>query len=1091
MALERQKIAMPIVDGLDTKGDDKTILPTRFTELENVVFTSPGSMQKRYGYQALPNTTLDDVKIVTGSALSHFNEELLLYSNSSLYAFSDGEQKWQSKGEIRFCNSSSQQVSATSSILENPSSFTNQNITCYAYERRQYTIQPNSIPFGAQDIYTEYKSVQVVIVDNINNTVLAKHDIDGLYVGLAINSEVTAPKVGYTGNKFVIMFTVPRGIGPVHSSIRTVSIDYLNPKVITLQPDLVIDFFPTTAPADLKYDVVSFNNQVYISYTTATQDCIVAYIDSQITVQNRQSLGISYSLNNISLNQQGTSLRVLITALDGSKLTAYLWNNSLQAQNHPASVCPIISLSPGGLYDSNDGAYTVSGYEDPSDSTKTMLAVQLKHVADRMGVVAMYSVDSNGTYLLLGDLYPGVEIQSKLISFDGFIYFFVVKNIDPRYTASSVSYNGSTSDAAYQSNKPVRTIYLIKASNLTSEISAQFEVSTAVVVNSTYISGLPNLYLQNGLISVPVAVVTTLQPAGANRLLASSVIKKLSADFSQTSNYFDVAQGEALHISGGLLKMYDGYKVTEHGFLDSPEAIKDINPALSTSGGDLLANSSRGVSGSPISGGSNRYLYNIVYKWTDRTGKVHRSAPSLPVELVTPTSTGKYIVTISFIPLYLTSKENVEIELYRTSANGTIFYRVSQVVDASNSSTNSQYITGSYPNDKTTKFISIKDSVTDIELQYAEPLYTTGGILENDAALSSSFVVNYKSRLFTILSDGYTLQYSKVTGIGEPVRFNASFKVALDDRGGKATALAVMDDHLIIFKERAIFAMTGEGPNDLGQQDDYRTPYAITFDAGCTDSNSLVNNPEGVMFKSLKGIYMIKRNFGLQYIGDSVEKYNGEVIVSSTLLGTVNQIRLITNAGRALVYDYYCNRWTTFTNIMGLDSIEFKGDYYYVRPDGLVYKEVKNFYQDNGQFIKMRIKSAWIQIGGVQGFERFYQMLILGTYKSAHNLLVKLSYDFNNAYQQEALLDIKSVINPTTYGSVSPYGAEPVYGGTFPLYQWQIYPKIQKCQSFQFQLEDVRTEIDGASFSLSHIMAEVGIKVGSVKKANSNVFGTK
>jgi hypothetical protein len=597
----------------------------------------------------------------------------------------------------------------------------------------------------------------------------------------------------------------------------------------------------------------------------------------------------------------------------------------------------------------------------------------------------------------------GLELQSKPVVLDDYVYFFASKNIDPRYTASGIL-SGGDIDPAYEVNKPVRTLYLVKNLLETdlqfkTELVGQYDIDENCFIDSSYVNGLTNVSIDGTVVTKPSAVITSLQPAGASKVLAATVIKKQIADFSQSSNYFDVSQGEALHISGGLLKMYDGYKVVEHGFLDVPEAIKDIDPVT-----DLIASTSTGVDA------AKRYLYTIVYKWTDRTGKIHRSAPALPVSLTTPAGT-KFDVNLTFIPCYLTSKNDVEIEVYRTQGNGTIFYKISRVVDTVNTPGTDDFITGSYQNVKDRKFISITDYVTDQELAYAEPLYTTGGVLENDSALSSSYIASYKARVFLLLSDGYTLQYSKVTGIGEPVRFNAAFKIPLDDKGGKAVALAVIDDHLIIFKERAIFALTGEGPNELGQQDDYRTPYSVTSDAGCIDANSLVENPEGIMFKSAKGIYMLKRNFGLQYIGDSVEKYNGEKITSATLLSTANQIRMITDAGRALVYDYYSNRWSTFSNIRGLDSIEFKGNYYYVRADGLVYKETKGKYQDNGQFIKMRIKSAWIQIAGVQGFQRLYQLLLLGNYKSAHKLVVKMAYDFNPYYQQETIIDVDNLWN--------------------------------------------------------------------------------
>jgi hypothetical protein len=1086
MALEKQKIAMPITDGIDTKGDEKTVLPTRFLELENVVFTTPGSIRKRYGYEALNNFDLSGNEITTGSAVSSFRDELLMYSDSKLYSFSEGEQKWESKGEIKFCSSSSLQISADNSTLENPQAYTYQNVTCYAYEKRILEPQTNS---GLGQVYLEFKNVYIVIVDNITNTILAKHLINSQYINNSILSgNVYAPKVGFSGSKFVVSFLSdnPQVSG---GGLRFANIEYLNPKLITLNSTVLlarnsVDF------NTIRYDLITFSNRVFIAYTTLALDTVLKYVDNNMAVSAAFSLGTNFDLYNVNLSPEGGNIRVVLSRANGAAAKAYLINYALTTPVHaPVTLTALALPLPTTVSDSDDGFYTISAVQDPQNVNRSIVAIQLKYPATRLSILGTMTIDSSGAQVLMNQVaHVGLELQSKLISYNDYVYFFASKNIDARYTASGIvagNPNPTLNDPDYQVNKPVRTLYLIKnllstTAEFKTEIVGQYDVDENCFVSGDYTSGLTNCDLIGNVITKPSAVVTSLQPAGAKRVLASTVIKKQIADFSQSTNYFDTTQGEALHISGGLLKMYDGYKVVEHGFLDAPEAPKDINPVT-----DLFSNPSQGVSQ-----GGNRYLYCTVYKWTDRTGKIHRSAPSLPISLTTPAGTQKSSVTISFIPAYLTFKDDVEIELYRTQGGGTIFYKVSKVVDVSSVPGTDDYITGSYPNVKLTKFIQVIDNVTDQELAYAEPLYTTGGVLENDAALSSSYIASYKARTFLILSDGYTLQYSKVTGIGEPVRFNAAFKIPLDAKGGAATAIAVLDDHLIIFKERAIFALTGEGPNELGQQDDYRTPYAITSDAGCIDSNSIVENPEGIMFKSAKGIYMLKRNFGLQYIGDSVEKYNDQKIVSATLMSTVNQIRLITEVGIALVYDYYCNRWTTFSNILGLDSLEFKGNYYYVRPNGLVYKETPETFQDNGQFIKMRIKSAWIQISGVQGFERFYQMLLLGTYKSEHKLLVKLAYDFNPYYQQETIIDVASVLNPTVYGQLSPYGTG-IYGGEFPLYQWRIYPKIQKCESFQFELEDVKTTIDGESFSLSHLMAEVGIKKGAYKMNAAKTYGTK
>lgn len=1082
MALDKQKIALPIVDGLDTKGDDKTILPTRFLELENVDFTNPGSLRKRNGYEALSNHTLEGDRIETGSALTSLKDELLQYSNNRLFSYSEGESAWEDKGEIRFCSAFSKQISADNAILKNPSFYSYGGISCYAYEKevavisRDFSVGP--------DVYDILNHIEIVIIDDKSSAILAKYEIGAktFYGGVA-EGNIVAPKVGFVGSKFVIFYYIVKNAGNQVSGNATgltfSSIDFLNPKTITHQ--ITAPSTPTLLPASaaittyFKYDIVSINSRCFFAhYSKSAADVVINYLDASLTLGTAQSTGFNVDVHNISLNKEGAYLRVFISSTAGTTAKTYLYTFNLNSQVHPELLIPIAvpasSNAKGVKFFPGAGIFSISGAEDPTNSSRSIFVWQAKPVVSEAGYLMSATVDANGVYTLVANpLFAGAELQSKVAVYGDYAYFYVSKNVN----SSQVSGVIDPAQPTYLNtvNKPVRTVFLVKALVYNSEISAKFEVDAHVYVDASYKSGLPNVDVSATGLRVPCSSINGLQPVNATTLLAPAVIKVLISDFSQSLNYFDATQGDSLYISGGLLKQYDGFEVVEQGFLDTPEPIKALNDTDFVAGNGLV--------------GGQVYYYIVVYKWTDRTGKVHYSAPSRAVEKTVP-GTGEHRALVTFTPLYFTNKENVEIEIYRTTGNGSVYYKVSHVVD---DTAGVNYLTGGYPNDKGMQSLSIVDDVTDAELQFSEPLYTTGGVLENDAPEASDYVTTYKSRLFLILSDGHTLQYSKVTGIGDPVRFNAAQKIPMDNFGGRAKCAIAMDDHLIIFKERAIYALTGEGPNDLGQQDDYRTPYLITSDAGCIDPNSLVNNPNGVMFKSAKGIYMLKRNFTLQYIGDSVEKYNDEVINSATLHPTLNQIRLITTAGRALVYDYYCNRWSTYTNMYGLDSIEFRGSYYFIKADGLVMKETVGSYLDSGQYIKMRIKSAWIQLGGVQGFQRLYSLMMLGNYHSAHNLKVSLCYNFNPYYTQDVIIDTSSVISESVYGTGS-YGSESLYGGAFPLYQFQINPKIQKCQSFQFELQDFRTTDDGAAFSLSHLVAQVGIKRGTEKKGTANKFAT-
>jgi hypothetical protein len=140
-------------------------------------------------------------------------------------------------------------------------------------------------------------------------------------------------------------------------------------------------------------------------------------------------------------------------------------------------------------------------------------------------------IDSTGNQAALsgGSQHVGMEIQSKLIPYQGYTYFFASKNVDAEYTASGIvagSADPTENDPEYQVNRPVRTLFLVKTllnTNLDfkSEIIGQYEVDENVFVQSDYASGLTNCHVQDDVFYRPSAVVTTLQPAGASRVLAS------------------------------------------------------------------------------------------------------------------------------------------------------------------------------------------------------------------------------------------------------------------------------------------------------------------------------------------------------------------------------------------------------------------------------------------------------------------------------------------------------------------------------------------------------------------------------------------
>jgi hypothetical protein len=529
-------------------------------------------------------------------------------------------------------------------------------------------------------------------------------------------------------------------------------------------------------------------------------------------------------------------------------------------------------------------------------------------------------------------------------------------------------------------------------------------------------------------------------------------------DFVSGNKFLNSQMGE-LYIVGGFLQSYDGGgRVVEDNFHLFPE---DLDSSTNTTGGDMEPGT---------------YQYSAIYEWTDALGQVHRSAPSIAITQVVPAGTSTNTVSVVIPTLRVTAKTDVSIVLFRTESLGTTFYRV-----------------GSIANSTTSDSVTITDTLADTDILSQELLYTTGGVIENIAPPSCSLITTYKNRIFLSgLEDPLAFQYSKLRINGTPVEFTDSFIGRVDSRGGPITAQGAMDDYVIFFKENSLFAFSGNGPNDTGTQSDYQSPVLISTDVGCSDPNSVVITPDGLIFKSAKGLCLLNRSLQTSYIGAEVEDYNDLEITSSQLIATENQVRFTTNSSIVLMYDYFFGQWSTFTNLTGEDSAFWNGRFTFVKANGEVWVE-SDGYMDNGQAIVLSLATAWMSLAGLQGFQRIYRMIVLGEYESPHKLSVEIGYDFNPNYSQFANIDVNSIYPVTTYGEDSPYGEGTPYGGAYPLYQFKTHLTHQKCEALRFRFSDNQNAVTGdygASFNITNMALEVGVKKGVNKGAISNNFAT-
>jgi hypothetical protein len=354
--------------------------------------------------------------------------------------------------------------------------------------------------------------------------------------------------------------------------------------------------------------------------------------------------------------------------------------------------------------------------------------------------------------------------------------------------------------------------------------------------------------------------------------------------------------GSELHISGGSPFITDAKTAFEDNFFNYPEFSYSI--WYNASSADL----SDGL-----------YQYAICYSYQTASGLIHRSAPFFisPITFPNPSLVG-YGIQLQILSYQATWKDidtpgQVFAEIYRTTANGSIFYFLDRIAC---SNTHAPYI--AYPSS-----ISV-DNVSDANLQTASLLYTTGGVLPNINPPAFLMQITHCGRIAGVDETLQQVWFSQVFEPGAAPGFSGTLVVPFPEKGD-ITAIASMDDKFLVFKESSIWVMQGlNGPSPTSSGSDWTVPIQIPTNVGCISSQAIETTDVGVFFQSNNGIYLLGRDLSVSWIGAQVQDLTNQypIIVDIVKIPEAQQIRFICTDGTysaAIVYDYYLKQWSLHT----------------------------------------------------------------------------------------------------------------------------------------------------------------------------------
>lgn len=519
-----------------------------------------------------------------------------------------------------------------------------------------------------------------------------------------------------------------------------------------------------------------------------------------------------------------------------------------------------------------------------------------------------------------------------------------------------------------------------------------------------------------------------------------------------------------LNIAGGFIKNYDGSNtIVEQGFHLYPETVSI------TEGGTGVVN-------------TGSHAYKFIWEWTDNNGQIVRSQTSLPTIIVNTASKQNTIVVKS---LPVTSKSILNgntrtapvLAIYRTAVGGTTYYRVNQDP--------SEFVY----NNSTVETLSYVDNKTDAQILSNSVLYTTGGVFDNIATPASNLLTLMKNRVIIAGcdTDPNTVYVSKEKESGLGVEFSNELAIQIDSLGGNITALAGMDDKILVFKKSLIYYIAGQGSDKVGNGS-FTIPQLVSADTGTTNPQSIVLTADGIMFQSPKGIMLVDRTLNLQYVGAQVKDYENQLITSSANIPDLNRVAFTMASGDGLYYNTLFKAWTTFSNIPGNAALGMQDTLYVAGTRGVAKSNENTYYDWDNEVIISSIKTAWISVAGLEGFQRVYSILLLGDNQlNVDRLKMNVYYDFRSFSGEQ--LSIQPALDVGTYGSGSgTYGSENPYGGDNDgTAQFVARPRQQKCSSIQIEIMD---EFPQGFRTSGFVFADLVLVVGTKYGYNKNLSPT-
>lgn len=480
-------------------------------------------------------------------------------------------------------------------------------------------------------------------------------------------------------------------------------------------------------------------------------------------------------------------------------------------------------------------------------------------------------------------------------------------------------------------------------------------------------------------------------------------------DFQSTDRRQTAKYGGLLYMAGGTPSVYDGRIAGELGFQEVPGIIS------------ATASNSTGT----LTGGAT-YYYAAHWEIVLADGSLMLSPPSVGANEGESVCQQATSVTLGAaddtVTLVVTTPHSVRVALGNALYGADVTLVISRTqwnpITGTPGSVLRRAVATNVPIGMANygKLRTVIDTTPDATLATQEPIYTQGergiesGPLEQNAPRACSYITASESRLILGgLARSFEFQMSRAAFLSEAYSFS-EFSSFFGQVSAPIVAVQSLDSARVLFTAADIFAVIGDGPDDLGGGA-IGDPLEVTSQGGLREDGwrSLLKVPEGLFFQLSDDKLMLLPR-GAQspvWAGEALRT----LLTSFPAITGATRVRKDHSAAfacstatdaRVALLDFRIGEWFVDTpplqTTRGIDAIVDYEDGLAYLSGGTVYVQSASFTDGSSTFIGTELETHPIYPFTVGGHGHCYNAMFTGEFRGACTLTLSVSLDDGVTY---------------------------------------------------------------------------------------------